>query len=227
MRKTQEQRRHDTKKAVLSAAVKVLSETGYSKFSSGRVAVRANVSRGALEHYYPTKDALLIAVCQYVIDEGLAEAKRLASRDAAFADPVERFLLDSEHYFFSSTYRAMIELAIAIDGNAKLKRLYHDVLMKGRAELNKVWLDALTSAGVPAENAELFVDLTHHFFRGLFLVSAWLPYKPDRPALLRAWAAIAPTVLSLKGVAGRADLKAANDESSLPRARKAAKKKQA
>lgn len=227
MRKTQEQRRHDTKKAVLSAAVKVLGETGYSKFSSGRVAVRAGVSRGALEHYYPTKEALLIAVCQYVIDEGVTEAKRLANRDATFADPVERFLLDSEHYFFSSTYRAMIELAIAIDGNAKLTRLYHDVLMRGRAELNKVWLDALMAAGVPAANAELFIDLTHHFFRGLFLVSAWLPYKPNRPALLRAWAAIAPTVLSLKDPSVQAHLNAAKEESGLPAPRKPAKKKQA
>src|SRR6185437_8395863 len=54
-RRTQEQRRLQTQAAILAAAVELLTEIGYARFSASGVAARAGVSRGALEHYYPRK----------------------------------------------------------------------------------------------------------------------------------------------------------------------------
>src|SRR5437667_12800713 len=112
-RKTQEQRRRETREAVLNAAVQLLTEADYSRFSAANVATRAGVSRGALERYFPTKNDLLVAVTQHVMDAAVADTKLLAARGPKQSDPIHRFLLDSEHFFFSPVYRGMVELAIA------------------------------------------------------------------------------------------------------------------
>jgi AcrR family transcriptional regulator len=194
-RKTQEQRRRETREAVLNAAAQVLTEAGYARFSAARVATQAGVSRGALERYFPTKNDLLVAVTGHVMDRAMSDAKLLAARGPKQGDPINRFLLDSEHFFFSPIYRGMMELAIAAKSDADLAERYDPIVQHARTELNATWLEALADAGFPRRNAELFVELTHHFLRGVFLVSTWLPYKPNRRALLAAWSELAPGIL--------------------------------
>jgi AcrR family transcriptional regulator len=180
---------------VLNAATQVLTEEGCSRFSAARVAARAGVSRGALERYFPTKNALLVAVTEHVLDRAVNEARLLAARGPRRSDPINRFLLDSEHFFFSPVYRSMIELAIAAASDDELAEPHNALVLRGRRELNNIWLDALVDAGFARRDAELFVELTHYFLRGLFLASAWLPYKPNRRALLQAWSELAPGLL--------------------------------
>jgi AcrR family transcriptional regulator len=195
-RKTQEQRRRETREAVLNAAVQLLTEADYSRFSAARVATRAGVSRGALERYFPTKNDLLVAVTEYVIGKAVTDTKLLAARGPKQSDPINRFLLDSEHFFFSPVYRGMIELAIAARSDRQLAEAHDAIVTRGRQELDRLWLETLVEAGYPRKNAELFVDLTHYLLRGVFLVSTWLPYKPHRRALLEAWSELAPRILA-------------------------------
>jgi len=198
MRKTQDQRRRETQDAVLSAAVQVLIEAGYSQFSAAHVASRAGVSRGALERYFPTKNDLLLAVTQYVMDRAVSDTKLLAAKGPKQSDPVNRFLLDSEHFFFSPVYRGMIELAIAASADSDLTAAHDAIVLRARKELDRIWLDTLMAPDFPQENVELFIHLTHYFLRGVFLASTWLPYTPNRRALIEAWSALAPAVFRLK-----------------------------
>jgi AcrR family transcriptional regulator len=216
-RKTQEQRRRETREAVLNAAVQLLTEADYSRFSAARVATRAGVSRGALERYFPTKNDLLVALTQHVMDTAVADTKLLAARGPKQSDPINRFLLESEHFFFSPVYRGMVELAIAARSDAELAEAHDAIVTRSRADLDRLWLETLVEAGFPRRNAALFVDLTHHLLRGVFLVSTWLPYKPNRRALLDAWSELAPRILA----AGDASTKDPAPPGPASRARKA------
>jgi len=51
-RGTQDERRRATQEAILKAAVALLVEEGYAKFSTISVAKRAGVSRGARENHF-------------------------------------------------------------------------------------------------------------------------------------------------------------------------------
>jgi len=79
-RRTQSQRRKETQEAVLSAAIKLLIDKGHGGFSSSRVAAMAGVSRGALEHYFPTKQDLLAAATRHAMREAVEHAGMLARR---------------------------------------------------------------------------------------------------------------------------------------------------
>jgi AcrR family transcriptional regulator len=195
MRRTQEERRQATQAAVLAAALDVLIKDGYANFSASRVAAHAGVSRGALERYFPTKNELLVAATQHAMDAAVAHAQRLASGTGART--VERFLRDSEHFFFGPLYRAMLELSIAATSDKALAKPHRPIVRRARRSLNRIWLERLMAAGFPRHSAERFILLTHYLLRGLFVVDTWLPYETNRRAVIREWSALVPAVLGL------------------------------
>jgi AcrR family transcriptional regulator len=66
-----------TVEAVLAAAAHILEDRGLAGFNTNAVAVRAGVSIGSLYQYFPSKDAILVALMEQslaVFSETLAEA---------------------------------------------------------------------------------------------------------------------------------------------------------
>lgn len=75
-------------------------EKGYAGFSASRVAARAGVSRGAQEHYFPKKSDLIAASTRYGMRKRSSMRRSLARNASNSKDPIEKFFLDSEHFFY-------------------------------------------------------------------------------------------------------------------------------
>ena len=195
-RRTQLERRSETQAAILAAAIDLLAEHGYAGFSASRVAARAGVSRGAQEHYFPKKNDLIAAATRYAMREAVEHARSLASTAGEATDPVDKFLKDSEHFFFRPVYRAMIEIMIAARSDRPLARVLNPIVLEARQTLNGIWIDTLDAAGYPRENAQRFIELTHYLLRGVFFVATWLPYRIDRSEIVEAWRRLAPAILA-------------------------------
>jgi AcrR family transcriptional regulator len=194
-RRTQLERRSETQAAILSAAIDLLAEQGYAGFSASRVAARARVSRGALEHYFPKKNDLIAAATRYAMREAVEHARLLARTADESTDPVAKFLKDSEHFFFRPIYQAMIEIMIAARSDRALARVLNPIVLEARETLNGIWIDTLGAAGYPRANAQRFIELTHYLLRGIFLVATWLPYRIDRSGIVEVWRALASAIL--------------------------------
>jgi len=67
-RRTQEQRRGQTRAALLDATIETLFERGYSRTTTTEVCIRAGVSQGALFKHFATKQALLAASVEHLYD---------------------------------------------------------------------------------------------------------------------------------------------------------------
>ncbi|WP_150494665.1 TetR/AcrR family transcriptional regulator [Roseibium aquae] len=95
-RRSQADRRADTRAALLTAARLLFSENGYADTSTPDIVKAANVTRGALYHHFEDKAALLRAVVE-------AEAQTVAEdiRQTAGAErsPLEAFLSGAKAYF--------------------------------------------------------------------------------------------------------------------------------
>ncbi|MBC3920575.1 TetR/AcrR family transcriptional regulator [Undibacterium sp. CY18W] len=72
-----QQRSRMTVQAILEAAIHVFDEFGYAAGTTSRIASRAGVSIGSLYQYYPNKDAILTALAEQHLAEGLALSVRL------------------------------------------------------------------------------------------------------------------------------------------------------
>jgi AcrR family transcriptional regulator len=75
--------------AVLVAAARILEERGQAGFNTNAVAERAGVSIGSLYQYFPSKDAILVALMEQslaVFSEAMAEAIDGAPGDSLGGD---------------------------------------------------------------------------------------------------------------------------------------------
>jgi AcrR family transcriptional regulator len=199
-RRTQQERRVKTRSAILKASLRLLVEQGYTKFSASAVARMDGVSRGAQEHYYRTRDDLIVATLRYAMDEALVYALSIARDPRHSTDPIVRFLADSEHFFLNPRYRAFIEIMVAARAEPRLLRHWVPLVRDARRRLDKVWTDRLTAAGYKPADVRRFIELTHYVLRGLMLVETWLPYKPNRRDVLRTWRSLAPAILHRSSV---------------------------
>ncbi len=77
--RTQQQRRDETRGALLDAAVESLIEVGFSRTTTLEVQRRANASRGALLHHFPSKTELLVAAVDHLAEMRARELKVLAA----------------------------------------------------------------------------------------------------------------------------------------------------
>lgn len=120
-RRTQQERRSATRSALLEATLDVLVEEGYANLTTTKVATRANVSRGAQVHHFPTKAALVAEAVQYLISEIsqslLGELPTLPGgreRDSAALD----LLWDVVR---GKRFQAFLELSVAAAHDAEIR----------------------------------------------------------------------------------------------------------
>jgi len=73
-KRPQQQRSRDTVAAILAAAAHVFVERGYANTTTNHIAARAGVSIGSLYQYFPSKDAILLALAERHIEHTFAAA---------------------------------------------------------------------------------------------------------------------------------------------------------
>jgi AcrR family transcriptional regulator len=88
-RRTQESRSAETRARALETAIELLHARGYAATNILTVAAKAGISRGALQHQFPTKVDLMLYVVRTVYDQ---ETELYRARLAEIADPRERML---------------------------------------------------------------------------------------------------------------------------------------
>ncbi len=75
-REPKQDRSRATRQKLLETTVDCLAELGWAGTSVVVVAERAGVSRGAAQHHFPTREALVTAALRYVADARVAEFRR-------------------------------------------------------------------------------------------------------------------------------------------------------
>jgi AcrR family transcriptional regulator len=178
-RRSQQERRRQTTANLLTAAADVLVDLGYARFTTEEVARRAGVSRGAQTNYFPTKRTLLIAVSQYVVDLAEIEARAFAARAQNADDVLAEFIVDAERFFLSRTYQAMIELHAAARTDRPVAAKLVPIARRSRKRLVRIWVARFVDTGVPKADAELIVQITNDFMRGLSWIAFVHSRKPE------------------------------------------------
>ncbi|MDW5596142.1 TetR/AcrR family transcriptional regulator [Conexibacter stalactiti] len=86
-RQPRQARSRETVEALLEAAAQVFERHGYAAGTTNRIAARAGVSIGSLYQYYPSKDAILLALVERHVAEGEAALAPLAGWLAGDSSP--------------------------------------------------------------------------------------------------------------------------------------------
>lgn len=71
-----------TRQRVVEATIECLAESGWPTTTVGEVAARVGVSRGSIQHHFPTRDDLIAGSLEHMFDELAGEVRAEASNAA-------------------------------------------------------------------------------------------------------------------------------------------------
>lgn len=112
-RRTQAERREQTRTALLDATVSCLVDLGFSGTTTTEVTRRAGVSLGALLHYFPAKADLLAAAVGHVLERRQAEFRASMVNLEPGVDRVGAAIDLLWSAFAGPTFTAWLELWVA------------------------------------------------------------------------------------------------------------------
>lgn len=170
---------------VMRAALELFADQGYANTSVQQLVDTAGVTKGALYHYFQSKDDLLFAIYERILSVQTEHLQTIVARDAGVeetlravcVDVVETsvdFLLEGT-VFFRSQHMLSAPRQLEV---TRRRRAYHDVfaglVTQGQAE------------GIYRTDIPVGV-MVAHFFSDLHYLSSW--YSPtgtdDKAALAR------------------------------------------
>jgi len=166
-RRTQEQRRDATRKRILTAAISLLQEKGYAGFRINEVSEKAQVSRGAQTHHFPTKDSLLLAALEHVYSDVREDTLSTIKSLEADSDLIAALFQNAERFFLGPNFSMALSLLNVGEGNESLGRQVQELSKTNRLPMEQEWVKVFMDRGVDQVLAENIVSSAYCLFRGL------------------------------------------------------------
>jgi AcrR family transcriptional regulator len=112
-RRTNAERTATTRARLLDATVASLAERGYAATTTTEVSQRSGVSRGALLHHFPSRQELVLAAVEHVVERRIDEVRALGARVPDGAHRVDMALELLWTTMRGPTFSACFELIVA------------------------------------------------------------------------------------------------------------------
>jgi len=186
-RRTQAQRREETRRVLLEATIACLVELGYRGTTTLAVEARAGVSRGARVHHFPNKAALLSGVADHLFGQFAAQyAEALAATEDARSRRarVRRALGMMWAIQQRSENIAQLELNMAARTDDELRGGLQQVAERHRALATAAVVHAFPSLG--EELSRSLVETIHATMIGTIMGRNVEPKTDDEPDAILA-----------------------------------------
>jgi len=168
-RRTQADRRADTRRRLLDAAVETLVEVGYAGATTTAICTRAGVSQGALFKHFEAKAALIAATAEHLLADLLASYRAAFARAARRDDPVSAAVAALVDVFASARLHAAFDLYVASRTDPELRAVLRPVLVQHMTNLEALARDLFPGAAVDDERFGAIVSLAVNALQGAAL----------------------------------------------------------
>ncbi|HSR86640.1 MAG TPA: TetR/AcrR family transcriptional regulator [Streptosporangiaceae bacterium] len=194
-RAPQQDRGWATRSRLLESAISCLAELGWSGATVSVVAARAGVSRGATQHYFPTREDLFTAALDHMAEVRLAEILREASRLPDGGEhrtrDVVRLLIG---LYTGPLFRAALQVWAAAATSAELRDLVLPLEARLGREAHKAAI-GLLGVNESRPGVHEAVQATLDLARGLGLADTLADDSRRRERIIAQWAAMLDTAL--------------------------------
>jgi len=183
----EQERSRLTRQRLMTAAIEVLAQQGWAAATMGAIAERAGVSRGACQHHFPTRAALVAAAVEHVFRQQVEELVRRAEalpRSRRRVEPLLNLLAD---VYAGPLFTAATHLWVAAVGDAELKALLLPLQTQVGREVHRLTVGLL---GLDERRREVrdAVRATLDLLRGLALANLLHDDSARRRKVLAHWA---------------------------------------
>ncbi|PSC04175.1 TetR/AcrR family transcriptional regulator [Alsobacter soli] len=166
-RRTQEERSAETRARLVEATLDCLNERGYPRTTTAEIAERAGVTRGALNHHFPSKDALVVRAIEHLLKSATSDIRGLAAsvRDGSLSlsDFVER-LWD---LFSGRLLLITLEHITEARHNGVLREGLIPVVREFHAALDRIWGDFFKGTHLDDREVQTALNASLCLMRGM------------------------------------------------------------
>jgi AcrR family transcriptional regulator len=196
LREPQQDRSRATRARLLASAISCLAERGWNGATVAEIAERAGVSRGATQHYFPTREDLFTAALEHMAEVRLAEIKREAARlPAANADRTRHVVRLLVGLYTGPLFRAALQIWAAASASEFLRGLVLPLEARLGREAHKAAIELL-HADESVTGVHEAVQATLDLARGLGLADTLADDSRRRERVIAQWAAMLDAVVT-------------------------------
>ncbi len=169
----------------MSSTIEALAQDGWSAATVAAVAERAGVSRGAAQHHFPTREALITATLEQVFDD-LADS---ATRAHPVPDDADRVSVAVEHavaMYTGTEFKAALQIWAAAASDSALRALILPMEARFARAAHRTTM-AVLGAEPDDDAAHRAVQATLDLARGLGLADTLSDDSARRAQVVATW----------------------------------------
>ncbi|WP_439549224.1 TetR/AcrR family transcriptional regulator [Falsiroseomonas sp.] len=185
-RRTQEERREETRARLLRATVEALRDQGLTRLTTPDIARRAGVSRGALTYHFASREDLLVDSIAWLLDQATGGLRKLCDAYPAPTMPIEALVDYLWDMMASGLFQVTMEFLPEARHNAPFRERLLPVVREFHAALDASWTRLSAVAGIPQEEAQVSLNATMCLIRGMIAQNV-LRNDPAYYAAMLAW----------------------------------------
>lgn len=178
-----------TRQRLLETTVHCLAERGWSASTVSVIASDAGISRGALQHHFPTREALVVAALEYMFEERRAVVEHLGPPPDGTVDEAERVhsvVSTLVEVYTGELFRAALHAWTAAAADEQVRSL---IAPLERRFARSVHDQAVAHLGVDDSDPHVrtLIQATLDLARGLALADLLSDDSKRRRRIVRTW----------------------------------------
>jgi AcrR family transcriptional regulator len=176
------------RRRICAAATRCLSRAGSHRMTISEVVNEAGISTGALQHHFPSKRALVVAVADYLLSRSVkwfSRAKAEIGSDA-FAEMIRRSWREQ---FTTDEYGALLEILVAARTDKSLRAKVAPALERWRGAIEEELTGLLPDAR-DAAYLESVLTISRCMMTGLLVHDGLLRDKRRMESVVDEWICI-------------------------------------
>ncbi|MFQ0812539.1 hypothetical protein AVM02_03965 [Brucella anthropi] len=173
-RRTQQERREETRKALLEGMMAALIELGYARTTTHEIIRRAGLTSGALQHHFASRGELLLALADYQFDAVCEQLEAFANDENSRVD--WRSFIDLLRDIYSSPrYMAIWEIVMGTRADTHLHGLILQHRIQSQAKLDELWTTVFEARIPDRQKRTDLMHLTLSTLRGYVFYNVIAP----------------------------------------------------
>lgn len=184
-RRPKQDRSRLTRARLLEAAVTCLARDGWAAATTGVIAQEAGISRGAVQHHFPTREELITAALEHTFGQRMAT---LAELTVPEGERVERVVELLVAYYTDDLFKAALQIWTAAAADEALRAQIVPLERRFAREVHRLAVQLLGVDDSDPQTRAL-IQATLDLARGLGLADVLSDDSRRRAPIVAAWAA--------------------------------------
>ncbi|HEY3889613.1 MAG TPA: TetR/AcrR family transcriptional regulator [Caulobacteraceae bacterium] len=170
-RRSQEERSAETRGKLIKAAIQVLGESGFANLTISKATQRAGLTNGAMQHHFPSRDDLMLALMDAVYPVQQIPFKDIGAQNLGVRERISKVVDLLWGIYGRPEYLVVWDIALGSRGDRKLWTRVRSYQKAISARMREEFVALFADLDMTPDHVEHTFSLTISYMRGVALQS--------------------------------------------------------